>query len=656
MTYNLKCDLVTNALFYAPEPAGPDQISAAVATYLGLRMDKEEISAVVQQLDERGLVVKAEAGYVLSDRGRSTVAARVQQQTDNESRALEQWVVGLSSTWPDLDTEDLVALREDLLTFLKTLFIRHGCESIKLLSGEIPDDFELASVLDTLPYRSERLQQIRPRLMLEFLTSKQPDAIRLMRSILEQAVGYSIVVCDQKVLASLKKRLHGKKIYLDSNILYRFLGLQGSELQSAVESVVGLCRRFGLVLAVYRHTAVELRNRIEFEADILREYKAPQHLADVGLRHTKSDNFLTTFWRAHRETRIGMEDYISYYTHFENILIAAGIRVEGRQRPLLPEFSSRIQDLLGELGKYETVPYSKTAAAQEHDVYSILLTEQLQGTPKSFIDSSTWFLTADNSVIRFLAADQHYRGRVPVALTCPQLLQILRFVVPADEEFDKTFITVFSGRFIPTVTAIPNNIIYEITGRISWYGANESVAEAILSDMLFLRRYSQTDEEAKREEMIHDAIVEQQKHLLSRANTEIFCLTDKVKDQQKKIASVVEELRLARSQVAAVQEEAATRIRDLEAELAARQAESAHRKKIVLSILSLLVGVGQWLCLKWVIPTQSTIAISLSRTGLAMVLPLLVLVWKGKNAVVSLLAIAASIVGIFSIIYELSKR
>lgn len=179
MTYDLQCDLVTNALFYSEEIVEPDEISAILATVLGLRMEKDDIQAIIKRLTDQNIVLRVNGGHVISDESRATIMARIGSRKETESRALDKSIARVSSRWPKLTESELSALREDLLTFLNILFLRQGAESAKLLSDGILEDFDPNSILDSLPKRSESVQEIRRGVFLEFLGSGDSDAVRL---------------------------------------------------------------------------------------------------------------------------------------------------------------------------------------------------------------------------------------------------------------------------------------------------------------------------------------------------------------------------------------------------------------------------------------------------------------------------------------------
>jgi hypothetical protein len=512
LSVDIKGDLITNTLFLANKAIGISEILSIQEQLLGVKMAYDEIKDALRILYNKAIVVENGTKYVLSSEVHEQLNRRATVQNKLEENVIQRWInEDIIPNYPELELEEISELKEDILTFLNTLFIRHGTESIQLVSGDVGlvEDMDIQSVLKALPQCSGRLLTVRAQEFERFLSFDDADTVRFLRSLIDRAVTYLTVVCDPQIIETLETRIKDKLIYLDSNVVYRLLGLQGNQRQHVVESVVSLCQKFGLSLRVHSVTINELKQRMKYDSNILRRYPVPRDLAAIGAKYLSEENYVSTYWYEARDKGISVEDFISYYSHIEDHLKVHNIIVEYEEIELPHNFEEMKRELISDFCRTENpeAEHKKSTSALEHDAHLLALVKYLQKGTNSFIDCAAWLLTTDRSIIKVLKSNPLYKDRPPCALMPSQLLQILRFVTPANEEYDNAFLGLFTRSYITSGLHISNEIIQEILGRIAKHRGSPTLAEKILSDDLIMRRYTNTTSNKSREEIIQDAIV-----------------------------------------------------------------------------------------------------------------------------------------------------
>lgn len=513
---DIPADLVLNALLLSNEPQSAGGIAELIAEHLGCTVGRDQVAEKLVQLHDRRLVLPAKGGYILSHEAKKTLEAQRSDLDDQAALVARRWIGQIGQKYPDLTPSDHQLLVEDLGDYLNALFLKHGVESVNLIqeTGTSPVDQVL------VPARtrevSGHLTKIEEIEFPEFLGSEDPEIIRFLIGKIDQAVRYLTTVIDPQVLTRLNKHLSGKILFLDSSAVYRLLNLQGQERFESVSQVIKLCHEAGFDVRVNRKTLDELRRRLKYDSGVLRKYPVPTNLAAVGVRYLTAENYVSTYWRVAKEKKLAVEDFVDYYEHFDQVLLDQyGVEVESDERPLSPEEAEMVNYWISQLGliNREDAEYSKSLSALEHDAYNIALIDSMVGPSKKFLDSPAWFVTTDRTLVQLQREHHERRHSRPFCVMPSQLMQLLRFITPKEGAYDRAFLSLFARSYIPSENGLPNEMIHEILGRIAQYRGTPSLAEKVLGDALFVRRFKQAADDSERDEVVHDTLIEKAKEM-----------------------------------------------------------------------------------------------------------------------------------------------
>jgi hypothetical protein len=157
--------------------------------------------------------------------------------------------------------------------------------------------------------------------------------------------------------------------------------------------------------------------------------------------------------------------------------------------------------------------YTRSYSSLHHDAYNVALIDELSGNSQHFIDTPAWFLTTDRALVRLQRIHYQRKDKIPFCIMPSQLLQILRFTTAKDGAYDKAFLGLFSRSFVPSSVGLPTEMVQEILARVAKYKGTPNLADKVLSDTLFVRRYRGTADEGERDELLHDALIAKAKEL-----------------------------------------------------------------------------------------------------------------------------------------------
>lgn len=518
---DVTANLILNALYQCPNPMSVDALLGSIQNSFGVSLPLERLEKSLNILIEQGQVIEAGCSYVLSSQSTRQLQVLHKEQMELEISAISSWLERLMQSGSySLNDDEAQTLADDLVAFLNSLFVKHGAESIHLINGTENSviDFDVPGALACLPERNGKLTGIRQMEFPRFLITSVSSEIRFLVNLIEKAVTYLSGVCDPCVVNLLRERLRNKRVYLDTNVAYRLLGLQGAKNQMAIETTVSLLNDYGVRTLLHERTVSELQNRLVYDAAMLKQRSICPDLAEVGSKYRSDDNYISTYWAATSRTGISVQDFIAHYEHFMDILQQHGVEPDTDDTRPPPNSEARPNELENALRK-TYVPrdiYGKSDSAFEHDAHILSFMESSCGSVSpSVVSSPVWFVTADRSLISFVRSAS-YTGPLKTLVILPsQLLEVLQFTVPANEQYEQCFLNLFAQSYIPSYSRLPNHTIHDILGRINMYRGTPRLAETILSDELLMRRYDaiSEDEDEIRDEFVHDALLEKSREI-----------------------------------------------------------------------------------------------------------------------------------------------
>lgn len=615
----------------------------------------------VKELHQKGHIYESPTGLILLTEQAEMIRSKIQAYQDQGQQVMTKWIQNNVSDY-SLTQQQLNDLINDLKLFLNTLFIRHGVESLNYLDNKSLGEVDTVdNVLRKLQWLSLETKEIGIKYFPLFLTEDDVEIKRFLYELIKIAISYLAVVFDPEFISYMTNRLSGKILYLDSNVIYRLVGLQGEYRSESVKAALDLCVSFGIKPTINVMTLKELKRRISYDSRVLRNYPTPTNLAAVGIKYLSAENFVSAYWYKAKDIKLNVEDFIAYYSHIEDLITNVhNITVEILVPEFPKEFNERVSNIESKLRNFElpdyNTEYEKSDIAFEHDAYCLALVDFLRGNQDNFIEFPAWFLTTDRSLIRFQKKESAFLRIPSVAIIPTHLLGLLGFIQPSSTSFAEAFLSYFSQAFVPGQAIVSNEIVQQILGRISQYQSNPEFAELVLSDQIFLKKLADTPDDSERDEIIHDALIIKAGEIhIALKKTELE--NDSLKDANQYLDSQIRAERQQKDQLEKERNE-----KEQELQRYKRENEEAQRQiaatvnsimipKQVLGGMALILGLvpllyqkfwGNWHSL---LLYQHVLCFASSIVGLS----LAVYLWFGKNAFEKMKAWLAFIAGTIGI-------
>ena len=494
------------------EPHTVSHIKDSLYLLFNLNFEDEEIEGAIKRLMRTGSVMSpSEDFYVLSIDEYSELERLLEDSKEFEQRIIGEWIENISRNYPGLSQDDVNALGEDLTIYLTKIFAKHGAECVALVyAGQDEADSFVGKLEDdifaSLPGRSSRVHKIRIIELPAFFKNASTQRKRYIARLLDSTFVIHMLHMDKDCSALIRKQFKGYRLYLDTNFIYRLLGLKGSTLQKAAQSAIKIAKDLGFALIVSARTIDEWQASIERAVKNLKRVPLlSPSLAQVGADYTTEEDLTTGYWWEYAKTKISIDDFFALYQHIEELLKESDIKIKDT-------LCDRIKDgplLTQEISKLNlATDYIKFPKVAEHDAFHRLLILRLRGKspPKTFIDTKVWFLTCDTLLPKYDRMARKNPDEIPFCILASQWVQTMRPFLPRTQDFDETFVDLFTSPYLRTYGELPSNIAQTILGRIAKYGQHSSgLAVRVLTDRYLTKEIGQTEDAEKITELIDNA-------------------------------------------------------------------------------------------------------------------------------------------------------
>ena len=429
---------------------------AAISTLFKLEFDEIEISRALNGLLNSGMVLRDGPSFALAENERERLETIARESESTAARAMAEWLGLVAEQYPGLSDDDERYLREDLDAYLRMVIQRHGAEAALLL---YPDDAHAQRLyedledlgFDFLEHRSARLHKIRGFGLSQFMRSPTEAQRAFLSQNLSTGYFWTVLSIDPEGARLVQKIAKGQRVYLDTNFIFRLLGIQGPRYIRPAQILLDRTQGAGYETCVTPWTVDELRGRLRSSREFLKSYPVPpSEYASLAADATSDDDFVTFYWRRVREEPgLKVDDFLAYYEEVEDHLAAmeVPVRSEGCQA-----VDRRHQDIADEVALLERATHGgrqRALRTLQHDVKHRLLIEQRRGDAnRSFATAGAWFLTHDSVLPRYDNLARKGSSDLPFCVSAGSWFQVVEAFNPKSGDLGQTLADMLASPYV----------------------------------------------------------------------------------------------------------------------------------------------------------------------------------------------------------------
>ena len=543
-------DLILGTLAERGSPVPSlEELRSDVVALFGIELDGAEIARSVGTLCDEGRVTKV--GQIsLSNEERDRLDAVARESTLVEEASLDEWRTTVITRWPKLSNEELERLEAELDLYLRTVLRRHGAEAALVL---YPDDARASTFLatleeegfDFLPSAPETFRHIREAAFSGLL--RQPSEIQRLHlaRLLNTAYFLTVLSIDPEAAELVKGLNAGQRVYLDTNFIFRLLGIQGPAHLLPARTTLKRTLEAGYSCAITPWTVEEFQRSLRRSQDYLKRYPAPPSIyAELAAEAASEEDFVTAYWRKVKsEPGLKYEDFIALFSDIGPHLEDLGVSIESEGCQAIEKNAQAEVDL--DMGLIERALQDGHGGIRgenrlRHDARHRLLVLRLRGEGhRTFSNAGYWFVTNDSVLPRYDFIARGGRSSAPpFCVSAGAWFQLMQAFRPKGEDLDQSLADLLASPYVRYRKTLSKESAQAIASRLALH---ENVSPQLAASM-FMNSFLTQDIEASASpedkiKKIDNAIVESAK----RAQEEAVAASERAEVMRKKAQESTDE-------------------------------------------------------------------------------------------------------------------
>ena len=268
-----------------------------------------------------------------------------------------------------------------------------------------------------------------------FLNWNKPDKNKAIFNVASFALEYCMLTNNNNTSITIES-LRNKVFYLDTNIIFRALGINGDLRKSRTITILNKFQQVGETLKISRVTNDEFRNSINHHINIINKFDNPNIQADLYLEEVGSNKEFYCFyqqWKKNKTTISTSMFKAEIEILYDDFIKRFNIEIENFSPydKSSEEYKNQLANYTSEIHSYKRNNYESKA---RHDAQNIIWLEYKRDSiPQNIFEAKFFLLSSDH---RLQMWDYSRSNRVPIVFLPSQWLSItLRFLERTNDDF-----------------------------------------------------------------------------------------------------------------------------------------------------------------------------------------------------------------------------
>ncbi len=404
---------------------------------------------------------------------------------------MDAWHIHLQEQYPSLTDQELSRLLTDQQAFNRQVLLRYGAQTQALLgAGPPPSEGKLAPTIEgifsSLPPVDQHLMGMRRETLTAFWLDAEGDRALYLTRLLDNACIVHTAHIDPKCSSLVRGVFQGTLFYLDTNVLYRLLNLQGPQHFFQIRTLADVIRQIGGKLLVSQRTLKELRTSLRANIERIRAHPiASRTLAALAARASSEQDFVSLYYDEYARTGVSVDEFAARARNVDALLPQLGVMVDDNPHddamatPSLPQEEGAVLLAARDPGVHGEII--------THDAFHRLLILRLRGDTTSFARARAWFVTCDGKLRRYDWIRRREDGNeIPFCIHPDHCMQMTRWALPRTADYDRAFAQLVACPFIGTIARLPSEAAQRVCARIDRYAIEAGIDEAVAAQAAVL--------------------------------------------------------------------------------------------------------------------------------------------------------------------------
>jgi len=494
-----------------------------IETIFGLAMPTDQIETALADLEKQNIISQpGNTNYRLEPAAMEALKQAISDTQRLEDRVKTAWFEQLEVNQPKLPAEDAWKV---LRAYLQRTFRRHGIQAAALLDPNVDTPAEQEASLTAILHQAieeqcflnvkmrERAETAVSQFMAELGT--ELDRVKYIAQLADAAFNFYTLEVPTDLSEHLRQQLQELTLFLDTNFLFGIMELHyNTQVQVSHELLRAILEhKLPFKLRFHEQTQKEMSHTISHYGSILRSRTWTQALSRAASNSRNLSGIEQKFHERNAAGQIDVDEFLRPYEHFDSLLVEKDIKVFSPQAERLETHNDLFHEYKAFLDKngrgdkpYETVM---------HDAKVLEETRNLRTNVSSSLEAGALLISCDYFLYRFDWEASRKDGKRACVLLPNMFWQILRPFVPADQDFEKAFAETFALPEFRAIGSGGSRACSKMLQILATYKeVPEQTAMKMLANDLLLDRLRSERDDAKFEEHVEQAFVEENRNLL----------------------------------------------------------------------------------------------------------------------------------------------
>ena len=444
-------------------------VAEAIKSTFSIQATDEELSQVVAYLEDQGGIIRGgsdKTQLAITDTRRSDHLKKADEVRDLEKRVFENWKEQVRKRYPMISEARLGELEKDLRDLLTRLFTLHGIECASLLHVGSPEADKLhqsmeSSLFQRLPQRDGLIGRIRDLEVTRFFKEASGIRLRFLGHLLRSSFVLHTIQIDPNSFHFLKGQLEGVTLYLDTNMLFALLGLNGETKKRVTQHLIDVSKSLGMTAKITQRSVSEFLYVIRDTQTTFGNLPPLDRQMALIPAELGEEGILKAYFERYARDGISFDLFVSEYRVAVSRLAEYGLEVGDEIEEGIPAhkdfqtISSRIYE--ASHAQYEQT-YQRPLPSRvcDHDAFHVLLVREKRGrVPTNFNDSTAWFITWDGKLPRFTRIERDLLGDVPFCIFASVWLAFVTGLTLRTEDYEGTAAAMLWSSGLQTAIELP---------------------------------------------------------------------------------------------------------------------------------------------------------------------------------------------------------
>lgn len=424
------------------EPLSPEEIVVQLLDVFKYHISDDEVERVIKSHKKtfETVVVDDNTSYRLLD---SVLEATKEAQKNNIDSYIKEFIYKFEIVDEDTATSAIYNYLYELTTT--------NINTYKLLvSGKSKMSFSDSELSVDIGYMSE----IEQNYVHDFIAWENGDKNIALTNIVFTCLEYCLLINGDKPNRLLKDSIRKREIYLDTNVIFRALGINGPIRQKTVKAFLNKCKQARLKLIISHNTKKEFFDTIDYYLNEIRRY--PRGNVYSGAYEQLSDYTLFSHYEEWRKKHPSMslmyfksviqssyDKMVREFGIVDDEKIPKGLYDSERFKQVRNSYSATIKKIKDELHDRYVSDDDRYSLKDSHDATVVHYVEIKR---EKNVDTDLFFVSSDK-ILRYWDLSRQEK-EYPVVIYPSQLFLILiKTCGRSESDFDSfvSFINVRSA-------------------------------------------------------------------------------------------------------------------------------------------------------------------------------------------------------------------